>query len=135
MYPDFVRFCIPGCKQCLICLILCYVDGYTGNTGNFALYMQSNTPAPTQAPVTLPPVSTMEDGCADAAPLSVPEIVSGTTVGETVFQTRQCESAYELRTPGKWYTVEGTGETLFASLCGSSTDYDTMVSCRFLMRL
>lgn len=66
------------------------------------------------------------DQCADAIPVAVPSVTQGTTVGSTVdggFQT----CGVPVTSPGVWYSVVGTGNTMTASLC-AGTDYDSRLT-------
>ena len=70
------------------------------------------------------------DLCEDAIPLEVPSFTMGTTDGATIDDTFPfCGTA--ITSPGAWYRVIGTGNTMTASTC-SQANYDTKISvyCR-----
>jgi hypothetical protein len=62
------------------------------------------------------------DVCATAfGPLMVPSSTIGTTIGATTdSDVESCVAV--ITSPGVWYTVIGTGNTMRASLCGGSID-------------
>jgi hypothetical protein len=71
-----------------------------------------------------PPPNNM---CADAIPLTCGEAYSGTTEfssDDQGFIGSQC-AVEEVTGPGVWFTIEGEGSQLVASLCGSN--YDTKI--------
>lgn len=71
-----------------------------------------------------PPVN---DLCEDAiGPLVVPSITSGSTLTATFDNVGTCGTSNT--TPGIWYTVYGTGNTMTATTCGGIYDYDTKIS-------
>lgn len=76
---------------------------------------------PTQAPAADPSV-----GCSSASSLSFPSTVSGSTAGQTRYLSQRCLDALPVQSAGVWYSVQGTGSMMTASLCGNS-GYDSMV--------
>jgi len=71
------------------------------------------------------------DDCEDAiGPLTVPSMTNGTTTNSTADTAPDCGGDGEPvnTTPGVWYTVVGTGNTMAASTCNETTDYDTELS-------
>ena len=74
----------------------------------------------------------MEVGCLSAEPIAE-EIVSGSTTSEPLYSTRRCSGARGHESRGTWYSIQGTGTTITASLCGYAT-YDTMVCSSFHSR-
>lgn len=69
------------------------------------------------------------DHCDSAISVSVPSTTSGTTVAADVdfgFPS-PCGSA-TISSPGVWYSVIGTGNTMTASLCNGNTSYDSKIS-------
>ena len=83
-------------------------------------------PAPKEPPRLGP--GPANDLCAGAiGPLAVPSITPGTTDGATIdSEFPFCGTG--ITSPGVWYTVIGTGNTMTASTCGPLFDYDTKVS-------
>jgi hypothetical protein len=67
------------------------------------------------------------DLCADAiGPLAVPSTTAGTTVGATIDGIAPfCVTA--VTSPGVWYTVMGTGNTMTVSTCDDAS-YDSKIS-------
>ena len=108
---------------------LFFSDGYDGYTGTFKLSVVAATQAPTPAPTTALPteaMKSMEEGCETATAITAGSPVMASTVGQPMFTTEQCGGAYPHNTRGKWYTIQGTGNGVTASLCGN-TFYDSMV--------
>lgn len=66
------------------------------------------------------------DDCGDAIGVGANSSTLGLTTGATVDGVDDCGTA--ISAPGVWYTVTGTGNTLTASTCSASTDYDTKIS-------
>lgn len=67
------------------------------------------------------------DLCANAIPVAV----GSTTPGTTNFATTDTGAPLcgtSVTSPGVWYTVTGTGNTMTASLCNGATAYDSKVS-------
>lgn len=88
------------------------------------------TPSPTPVPATDPSV-----GCAAATLLAVPSSFTGSTVGETVYNSVSCGTARDQNSAGTWFQIVGTGFTVTASLCDSSGDTQISVwtgSCNTL---
>jgi len=75
------------------------------------------------APLGGPPVN---DQCASAIPVAVPSTTQGTTIGSTVDNSFQT-CGVPVTSPGVWYSVVGTGNTMTASLC-DGTVYDSRLS-------
>ncbi len=74
--------------------------------------------------VTSPPAN---DLCGNAIALSCNSVVTGTTTGATdVGEPATCGTYTNNASRGVWYTVQGWGGPMTASLCGSS--YDTQVA-------
>lgn len=108
-----------------------HLDGYAGAVGTFSMDVNVTLPpAPTPSPTPFPTplVLSQEDGCTAATTIAIGSTTSGSTSGNSVYQTEQCGPAYELLTAGTWYKASSANAgTLFASLC-ENTFYDTMVS-------
>ncbi len=71
------------------------------------------------------------DDCENATPLSVPSsVVSETTHAALEEDLSFCGTV--INSPGVWYEVVGTGEIMFATTCGLTTNFDTKLSvfCR-----
>ena len=87
--------------------------GATGGTGTFTM-TQISIPA--------------NDDCANAIAVAVP---SGTP-GTTEFATTDSEGfpfcGTGITSPGVWYSVTGTGNTITASLCDGNTAFDSKIS-------
>jgi len=66
------------------------------------------------------------DACADAVPLTVPTVVSGTTIGATVDFAPECRGVQN-DSPGVWYRVVGNNREYTVSLCGGAS-YRTAIS-------
>jgi len=69
------------------------------------------------------------DLCVDAESIDVPSV----TFGSTLLTTRDSDVAgtfcgWFITSPGVWYSLTGTGNTVTASLCGDGTDYNTTIS-------
>lgn len=75
------------------------------------------------APLGGPPAN---DQCANAIPVAVPSITLGTTIGSTV-DSSFLTCGVPVTSPGVWYSVVGTGNTMTASLC-DGTDYDSRIT-------
>ncbi len=75
------------------------------------------------APLGGPPAN---DLCENAIPVAVPSITQGTTIGSTVDNSFQT-CGVPVSSPGIWYSVVGTGNTMTASLC-DETVYDSRLS-------
>ncbi len=75
------------------------------------------------ADITCPAPPPPNDLCNDAiGPLAVPSSTLGTTIGATTdTDVIECDGAI-ITSPGVWYTVIGTGNTMTASICGGSID-------------
>lgn len=69
------------------------------------------------------------DLCEDAVPVAVPSTTAGSTVlaGVDTGFPSPCGDA-TITSPGVWYTVTGTGNTITASLCNMATAFDTKLS-------
>ena len=86
--------------------------GATGGTGNFLISQLSGPPA--------------NDFCANAIAVAVPSITSGTTAQATV-DTDVPNCVQSNNSPGVWYSVQGTGTTMTASVC-TGTLFDSKIS-------
>lgn len=75
------------------------------------------------APLGDPPAN---DQCENAIPVAVPSVTQGTTIGATLDSSFQT-CGVPVTSPGVWYSVVGTGNTMTASLC-DGTDYDSRLS-------
>jgi hypothetical protein len=62
------------------------------------------------------------DLCADASNVSVPSTTSGYTINATNDGAAACGGATAQGSPGVWYTVTGTGNTITASFCTALYD-------------
>jgi len=68
------------------------------------------------------------DLCADAiGPLAVPSTTAGTTVGATIDNLVAPFCGTGVTSPGVWYTVMGTGNTMTVSTCNLAS-YDNKIS-------
>jgi len=67
------------------------------------------------------------DLCEDAIAVGVPSNTNGTTTNSTPGIAPDCGFGVTT-TDGVWYTVVGTGNTMTASTCNETTDYDTELS-------
>jgi hypothetical protein len=76
-----------------------------------------------------PPVN---DLCEDAIPVAVPSVTSGTTEGAGMDWPDAPDCGTYITSPGVWYSVVGTGNTMTATTCGDFYGYDTKISvyCR-----
>ena len=67
------------------------------------------------------------DDCADAQPIAVPSFTLGTTLNATIDDTfPTCGTG--ITSPGVWYSVIGTGNTITATTCTNFFGYDTKIS-------
>jgi hypothetical protein len=68
--------------------------------------------------------------CTDpTGPLSVPSMTQGSTTGARVAFAPVCGPLFSFSSPGVWYTVTGTGNTLTATTCNSpDPSYDTQLA-------
>jgi hypothetical protein len=82
--------------------------------------VSSNGPAP------------LNDACADAIPLNIDQIVEGTTIGATSRGEPACGGASASNAADVWYSVQGSGQQLYATTCTDNTaingGYDTQLS-------
>jgi hypothetical protein len=70
------------------------------------------------------------DLCDDAVPVAVPSVTAGTT-SEATIDSEQPFCGTSITSPGVWYEVAGTGNTMTATTCdgaGGSATYDTKIS-------
>jgi hypothetical protein len=68
------------------------------------------------------------DFCEDAAPVTLGQgVISGSTISGTVDTVGSCGDA-ENSAAGVWYLVEGTGQSITASICNDETDNDLHLS-------
>ncbi|UCG33653.1 MAG: choice-of-anchor J domain-containing protein, partial [Phycisphaerales bacterium] len=75
------------------------------------------------------PCPEMADFCEDAIPVGVPSVTFGTTQGATTDSgyPSPCGSA-SITSPGVWYSVIGTGNTMTADLCNGTATYDSKLT-------
>ena len=76
---------------------------------------------------TQPPATDPSLGCSGSTTITVPSTTTGTTIGETVFDSVACGSARDQDSPGVWYKFTGTGGLIEASLCNGVSG-DTQIS-------
>lgn len=67
------------------------------------------------------------DLCVDAIHVAVPSVTTGTTDFATV-DSDVASCSVSNSSPGVWYSVTGTGNTLTADLCDGAATYDTKLS-------
>lgn len=67
------------------------------------------------------------DLCANASPLSLNVPAAGSTTDATVDPGAGTYCGTSITSPGVWYAIDGTGNTMTASLC-TGTSYDTKIS-------
>ena len=67
------------------------------------------------------------DLCANAAPLSLNVPTAGSTTDATVDPNAGANCGTSITSPGVWYSIDGTGNTMTASLC-NGTSYDSKIS-------
>ena len=72
------------------------------------------------------PLPPDNDDCANAEPLSVPSLTFGSTLLAATDDAPTCGTTNTA--PGVWYSIDGTGTTVTASLCGETTQYDSKIS-------
>jgi hypothetical protein len=82
---------------------------------------------PDQNPDLEPPSN---DICEDAIPVAVPSVTAGTTTDAGIDWPDMPDCGVIITSPGVWYSVIGTGTTLFAELCGATWDTKISVYCR-----
>jgi hypothetical protein len=70
------------------------------------------------------------DLCADAIPVAVPSITPGTTTDAGIDWPEMPDCGPIMTSPGVWYSVIGTGNTMFAETCGATWDTKISVYCR-----
>ena len=90
-----------------------YVTGFSTNSGDFDLTITCDN-------INVPD----NDDCANAEAINCGDTVSGTTDDATSESLDFCGTSLS-SAPGVWYSIEGTGGEMTASLCGSS--YDTKI--------
>jgi hypothetical protein len=74
-----------------------------------------------------PPPPPANDLCDAAIAVTVPSTTSGTTLWATVdSDAPTCGTT--ITTPGVWYSVPGTGNTMTATLCDPATNFDTKLN-------
>lgn len=67
------------------------------------------------------------DDCANATPVAIPSTTAGdTTLATTDTGAPLCGTS--VTSPGVWYSVIGTGNTITASMCNGATAYDSKLS-------
>ncbi len=109
-----------GCNDGSCCSLVCDVQPsccsveWDASCAALAKGMCSACPAPPA------------DECVNATPVEVPSSSPGTTVGMGIDVAPTC-SNIGVDSPGVWYSVMGTGNTLSASICGSA-NYDSKIS-------
>ena len=72
-------------------------------------------------------LAVVNDFCGTAEPLAVPSETFGSTANATADDEYANMCGSVAAAPGVWYTVVGAGRFIMASLCGSSTNYDTQI--------
>ncbi|CAB9529934.1 CHU large protein [Seminavis robusta] len=84
-----------------------------------------NCPAePSAAPTPRPDP---QFGCQSATSVSIPSTLTGDTSTAMTFSSQSCGSARNHNSPGVWYSVTGTGNSIVASLCNTAGG-DTQLS-------
>jgi hypothetical protein len=66
------------------------------------------------------------DDCTGATPIVVPSSTIDTTVGMTLDAVATCVTT--ISAPGVWFSVTGTGNTITATTCNATSDYDTKIN-------
>ena len=89
----------------------------------FIVIILSVTSLTKAAPLGGQPVN---DLCQNAIPIDVPSVTQGTTINATVDNSFPT-CGVPVTSPGVWYSVVGTGNTMTASLC-DGTDFDSRLS-------
>ncbi len=111
--PDQIGTCLPDQTSA----------GCAGQGGTYQGDNSTCTPG-------LCPMTGVNDLCANAIPVAVPSTTSGTTVGATIDNgfPGPCGPGDAITSPGVWYRVTGTGNTLTASTCNGATAYDNKIT-------
>jgi hypothetical protein len=69
------------------------------------------------------------DLCADAYAVDVPSSTTGTTRFATAdYPSDTVGCGYYAFGPGVWYTVQGTGDSIFVSLCNSASSWNSKIN-------
>jgi len=90
-----------------------YVNGVNGTSGDFDLFFDFNVPS----------------SCREATRLDASTLgYMASTVGSNPQNVESCGYTGYHTAPGLWFAVEGTGEMLEVSTCGSLNDLDTQIS-------
>ncbi len=92
------------------------VHGFSSSTGSFTLSL--TCPAP-------PVMGPANDLCANAAPISCGQTLSGTTVGATNTVAGSC--GVSVTSADVWYVIGGTGGDITVSTCNQAS-FDTKLS-------
>jgi len=109
-----------GCNDGSCCSLVCNVQPsccsveWDASCAALAKGMCSACPAPPS------------DDCVTATPIAVPSSSPGTTVGMGIDAAPLCTNI-AADSPGVWYSVVGTGNTITASVCGSA-NFDSKIS-------
>ena len=91
------------------------VHGYGGDNGRFGL---SFTSTEIEANVECQGATIVSSGTS---------LVSSTTGGPVVLGTPTCQDI-DVSSPGKWYSLEGTGSIFTVSTCSEDTVFDTILT-------
>ncbi len=86
--------------------------------GSYTLSLQCPCPAPPEPPA--------NDDCEDAEAVAIPSLTAGDTTLAQLDTAPFCDTS--VTSAGVWYSVEGTGTTITASLCNGNTGYDSKLS-------
>ncbi|MFH1313513.1 MAG: FlgD immunoglobulin-like domain containing protein [Candidatus Eisenbacteria bacterium] len=70
------------------------------------------------------------DLCEDAIPVAVPSATAGTTTDAGIDWPDMPDCGVVITSPGVWYSVIGTGTTIFVETCGATWDTKISVYCR-----
>ena len=93
-----------------------YVHGrQVTDVGSFALTIEEDS------------LDATNDFCGSAQAVQVPSTVYGSTLQASDDSTYSSICGVLTTAPGVWYTVVGNGQFITASLCGSTTTYDTQL--------
>ncbi|MFQ5430726.1 MAG: hypothetical protein ACE5E1_10485, partial [Phycisphaerae bacterium] len=111
----------PGCNDPVCCNIVCAIDpfccdvAWDGICAGEAADLCGGGGVPAN------------DLCVDAIPVGVPSTTAGTTVNATT-DSEAPFCGVSPTSPGVWYTVVGTGNTMTASLCNGVATYDSKLT-------
>jgi hypothetical protein len=119
---QFPQQCVNG--QCAIPTDLCYPCCEDGFRCVDNQCVSDSRPGPNP--------SSSNDACVDASPLEIDQIVEGTTIGMTSEDEPACGGASASSAADVWYSIDGTGQQLYATTCTDNTaingDMDTQLS-------